>query len=298
MSIVRRFLFAFSACIILSALACSCTPACSAEDQSKACIPAPLSGVETARIVSKIYDKIGPRFGCVFVDANVVLTLSGAKGNTNFFLAYPQSGYDRTLLSLNEILEPMGIKIGSFIPQPNSNIILVNIENLKGYERASKLTKFPFCTPFDAATGWKGVLQSNRAMWDDMEKTGVPRDRIIYTIMNLNQGYPDMAIQDYNDCEASGRAFRLVNFEIPLSKRYYGGDASFLLRPEHIDDPAITATAETWSAILKGFYRSTWHKAREKDPHFLEARKNLDAAMERAIHENMKESPPPGTRND
>ncbi len=84
-------------------------------------IPEPLTGAETADIVSEIYSAAGPRLGSRFVESNIVLTLAGARGQTEFYLPEPTTEDRKSIEALNDILEKKGLKMSGF-NRPNRSV--------------------------------------------------------------------------------------------------------------------------------------------------------------------------------
>jgi hypothetical protein len=288
MSMVRRLMIPVSLCLFLSLWLIPLSPAGGAEQNSKAVIPDLLSGAETSRIIASLYDRIGPHCGSLFVEPNVVLTIAGARGHTEFFVEDPQPGDEDDLKGLNEILEPLGMEIPSACELPNSKMLCVSLENLRGYERVSKLTRIPIFQPYEASSGWSGWRAWHETVWKNSDRRGLSLDDHWNTIAGMTYGYPDRAIRDFNDWLASGRKIEVVFSDVPYAKTYRCAQPNFLYRPEHADDPSIRATLETWGAALRDFYDSPWHRAIAQDPEFLAARKIYDTCYEKRMAEVMR----------
>jgi hypothetical protein len=71
-------------------------------------------------------------------------------------------------------------------------------------------------------------------------------------------GYPDQAILDSADSEYTNR--EMEDMPIPNTGLYDEADPSFIIYPEHKDDPSIQRYVEEAGKILKDFYDSEWHK--------------------------------------
>ncbi|MDQ7825156.1 MAG: DNA-binding protein [Candidatus Eremiobacteraeota bacterium] len=250
--------------------------------------PAPLSGRETSKIVAEIYNRLGPRLGSYFVEANIVLTLAGARGFTEFFVAYPRPGDDKVLQSLNTMLAPRGLRIGKGIPLPGCSCMMVGIESLHGFERISRLTGFSVYTPFEASSGWEALKSWNAQVFKRAQEQGLKIDDIQDISSGIRYGYPDIAIKDFLEWRASSRKIPMVDSDIPFVKRYQCAEPNFSLKPEHRDDPDVKATVSLFGTILKDFYGSPWHRERESDPIFLAARKANDDAHEQMLEERAK----------
>lgn len=249
--------------------------------------PEPLSGYETSLIVKEIYDRLSPRLGSYFVDANIVLTLAGARGFTEFYIDYPCQDDDKSLQDLNTILEPRGLRISRGIPIHNGTISMIGIESLRGFERVSKLTRFPCYSPFEASSGWETLREWNAQVIKRAKQEGLTSDEISTITCGVRYGYPDIAIRDFLKWLASSRKISTMDTNIPFVKRYTCAEPNFTFLPEHLSDPSIRATVDLFGTILRDFYLSPWHKAREKDPVFLAARSKNDANHDKWLAERM-----------
>ena len=247
-------------------------------------IPEPLSALQTAEIISRLYKKLGPERGARLVESNVVLTIAGARGCTGFHINDPKPDEEEIWQSSNDELKGTFIKIRP-IRSKDQPIVMISIENLKGYERSSRLTKLDGITPFYASLGWEGYRKWDKKLWDYMEKD---KDKYSKTytaqvISGINYGYPDKAILDFIDWLDTGRKKFIADSEIPYSKMYNCAEPNFCFYPESEDDEGIRKTVDHWGEILRDFYRSDWHSKLERDPEFKKARLEIKKKHDKFI---------------
>jgi hypothetical protein len=244
-------------------------------------IPEPLSGDETANIVSEAYEIAGPRIGSSFVEANVVLTLAGARGQTEFFIDNPTDEDVRIIEELNKAIEEKGISMQAyepFIAPDGTNTLMVNVMSLRGLERVSKLTKIRGFSAFEASAGWDGAREWNSACLTTLEalqadgKLPFSKDDIFHVITGVNKGYPDVAIYDAVDWSSGDRREQMAGTDIPHVSLYGGAEPNFDYAPKHEGDPSIQNTVASWGKVLENFYNSSWHRTISKDTQFLQAR--------------------------
>lgn len=252
----------------------------------------PLSGAETAELVAQIYQLAGPRIGPLLVEANIVLTLAGARGQTEFFIANPQPNDWEKVAAVKKILESRGIKIRAQdktfkAASDNKETLIVDVENLKGYEYASHLSRIPGISRFDASTGWEGFREWRIRVSAGLRKA-IVENRIPYTentegeiqgmiITGISKGYPDTAIYDAIDCWiVHERTYQLADSQIPYVDIYHGAEPNFDFHPDHKNDPTIQQTITSWGKILEDFYASPWHQQIKRNPQFQQTRELRD----------------------
>lgn len=257
------------------------------EENLKLFVPEPLSGIETAEIVSQAYEHVDPRIGSILVESNVVLTLAGARGFTEFYISDPIPEDFPQINSINKVLARKGMRM-----RPHDEIFaassdgqqnrIVGVENLQGYEYSSRLSSIPEVIPFDASSGWAGLETWWGAVNDaiisveDFGGLNISREHRTNILAALRYGYPDQAIFDYCDWLEGGRKKRKVRAEIPHAWIYKSAQPLFSYYPEHFDDYGICRTIEEWNKILGEFYNSPWHQNIKENPSFLSERKRLD----------------------
>ncbi len=243
-------------------------------------IPTPLTGEQTAEIINKMYDKLGPESGQVLVESNVVLTIAGARGHTGFYVNFPEAGDIEKFMGLNEVLKGTPIKIECH--KFNDNLLAVCIKNLKGYERISRLTKLEGITPFFADEGWEGLEKWRKRCLENLEKSGkLPSEENRMIVMDgIRYGYPDQAVRDFLDWINTDRKKYTADSDIPYSSLYSCAQPNFIYYPESEDDEGIRSTVALWGKILREFYQTPFCRELETDTEFikarLEAKKKLD----------------------
>ena len=235
-------------------------------------IPTPLTGEQTAEIIGKLYDKLGPESGEALVEPNLVLTIAGARGHTEFFVDFPEAGDIEKFMALNEVLKgtPIKIKCNKF----QDGLLAVSFENLKGYERISRLTKLEGITPFFAGEGWEGLEKWRKGCLENLEKSGkFPSEKNRMIVMSgIRYGYPDQAVRDFIDWINTGRKKYLADSDIPYSSLYSCAEPNFTYYPESEDDEGIRSTVALWGKILREFYGTPFCRNLETNPDFIKAR--------------------------
>lgn len=250
-------------------------------------IPEMLSGQETAAIVEELYDIAGPRIGSQFVESNIVLTLAGARGQTEFFIKNPQTG-DRAIINkINEELLKKGMKIypvGEVNTETTdgSEFQTVNLMNLHGFERSSKLSHIPGIIPFDSSTGWDGFQQWNSETFSRMKELAkqgqfpFPESKIHSVVAGVKKGYPDQAIYDAVEWWGiNDRQSPITDSDIKHVSLYHGAEPNFLYRPDHKNNPDIQQVISNWGDMLENFYNTPWHQQIKTDQQFIQARSQL-----------------------
>jgi hypothetical protein len=252
--------------------------------ESPTYIPEPLSGDETAAIIADLYDLAEPRLGAAFVEANNVLTIAGVRGQTEFFIHDPREEDRETIMELDEALKSRGMSmrtVGDVIKRPNErDTLMVNLMNLKGFERVSKLTHIPGILPFEASTGWEGFREWSSRCFSKLEelsatgKLPFPESEVDDVVAGVHKGYPDQAIYDAVEWWGeNNRTSPIRKSDISHATLYGGAEPTFLYRPDHAEDSGIKQTVSDWGKILENFYASPWHQNIKNNPQFIEARK-------------------------
>ncbi len=245
--------------------------------------PEPLTGRKVAELVEELFEKYSPELRSHLVDSNVVLTLAGLKPQTEFFVDVNDEKGDKELeneiKSLSEAVKQSCPEIrfrivGKPITQPpNSQKALekrtqmISLENLRGYERQSKLTEIPGIKPFDADTGWDGWKEWYQNITIEFRKA-VNFDQLspneqefsLSVFSGFRKGYPDFACYDFADWLRNERKIKMANSRIPFAGLYDEAQPNYDFRPEHASDPSITKNISMAGKILKEFYGSSFHK--------------------------------------
>ena len=249
-------------------------------------VPEPLSGSETAEIISSLYDSAGPRVGAHLVEANSVLTFAGVRGQTEFFIKNPTSEDRESIVKANETVATKGIRIrsvGKDLNDPEGkSILMVNVGSLRGHERVSLLTKLPGVKPFNSGSGWEGFAKWNselgRAIDTAQKDRLLPAGKEFSSDIHsgIHKGYPDQAILDFCDWLSKGRKPRVIIPDMPLLNLYEGALPLFYFYPEHQYYPNIQSTTQSWNRVLEDFYSSNWHEDIKNNPEFIRARQEID----------------------
>ncbi|MCL5435544.1 MAG: hypothetical protein M1275_00440 [Patescibacteria group bacterium] len=253
----------------------------------------PLSGREVAKIIENLYGRLPPDIGCHLAESNVVLTLSGMKGMTQFYVeASAPSDAERiksSISQLNDWLIQHQPEL-QFVParSPRANVegrqlLSVGVNNLRGYERASRLSKLPGVRPFDSQEGFTGLGQWMADCGEGLRKAQVsgalPKDYSIGDIeAGLYFGYPDQAILDRVDqvAKRGGGMEGLQDSVIPFTGVHRETDPNFEFYPEHAKAPEVKDYELKAGTVLRDFYFSPSYKKLSADSHFRELRAKED----------------------
>ena len=200
----------------------------------------PLNGEETAQLVSKLYNELGPRIGVHLVEPNAVLTIAGLRGNGNFLMHDLTADEKRALANINATNKEHGI--GFLVhDDPEDGVADINISNLKGLEYSSKISKFPFITHFDSSTGYEGQANWVRDIRNKAEKyfkdkgyitkEGPLGDPLDHFMVGLNLGYPDQALVDHYRTLSTREETPLASSNIPYGDYYKNPQPNFEYLP-------------------------------------------------------------------
>lgn len=236
-----------------------------------------LTGKETAKVISEIYETIGPTNGCQLVEPTAVLTIAGLKGYTFLVDAVVNEEETQKADDLNRHLESIGIKI-----KYSRGLNQMLITNLKGLEYKTKRTKLPGFFPYLSILGFKGKNTWHDQIEENLEKArksgeiSPDIDTQIYE-EGILFGYPDKAVIDFEKTLRTGDIQKdLVDSDIetthPFSKKYEGPSCDFHHDPSSANDPEIVEYIERAKQILKDFYNSELLIKISQDPKFLVAR--------------------------
>lgn len=247
----------------------------------------PLSGEKTAQLISQFYTELGPRIGVHLVEPNAVITIAGLRGQGNFLMHDLTSDEKIKLEKINELAKKSGIHF-SLTEDVKDEIADILILNFKGLEYSSKMSHFPFVEPFDSSTGYEGYLKWRKEVRTKAEKyfkekkyissEGPLGDPLDHLTIGLTLGYPDQALLDLYSNLSNRNERRLPLSHIAYSDYYENPQPNFQYLPEHENEKSILKIKESWGALLKEFYTSSWHTSISKDPTFIAARKSEEKA--------------------
>lgn len=244
-------------------------------------MPELLSGENVAELTEKVFEQLSPETRCHLVDSNVVLGMAGLKPQTEFFvdLETNEELLKSDINMLNRITEQSHPEIrfriiGKPIERNTGDLVktkvraqMISLENLRGYERASRLTNIPGIEPFAMDAGWEECEQWwRRSITSFKEKSGFEQlsdseREIAHSILaGFMKGYPDAANYDFANWLKSGKGFEITNSNIPFTGLYSEAQPNYFFRPENANDPSITKNIADAGTILREFYGSDFHK--------------------------------------
>lgn len=244
--------------------------------------PEILSSSDLAKLITEIYTVAGARIGSYFVEANIVLTLAGARGQTEFFIKDPSENDILIINKLDRILNPRDISLnaGQILKRyDQSSYLMIGINNLAGYELVSGQTRIPGVTKFEASTGFAGLDKWKTTTLKHLKRE-IISGNIKYPLTDLTdifagivKGYPDTAIFDAIDHWGKGeRQTPITDSNISEVKLYGGASPNFIFHPDHSNDPSIRASIKLWEKILRDFYKHPGHQQLASDSNFQSAR--------------------------
>lgn len=252
-------------------------------------IPEALSGQETAKIVEDLFERCPIALSSSLVESNVVLTIAGIKSFTNCdpYIVSKQNLEDfrRGVNEINQYFQERSLPVSfklidetDFSSSENINRISIMILNLVGFERATKRSKIPGVSVYEASSGPEGF---NR-FWGDFEeriKRAKEEGKISKDLNDdiLSQGiylgYPDQAILDYSDWYTKKKdPYEIRDANIPYSRTYQCAEPNFDYYKEHENDPDIRQYIEEAGTALRDFYESDWHKRIAEGDSFISER--------------------------
>lgn len=245
----------------------------------------PLSGKETAEIISNLYNAAGPKIGCRLVEANVVLAIAGLKSLADISWLQLNESEQEQLKNTNEVARIYGI---TFYYEPT--VDQLGIESLKGLEGKAKTTKIPGIPPFDSRQQSEGFAKWLKAVDPSLESARAagllpPETNLEIIYEGIRLGYPDQAILDFEEWLRSDSAYSNLDTSNMLSIdpeawKLTGNVCEFDFYPQHANDPEIVEYIKTARQILKEFYKSEQFQRLKTDAVFLEARKQAKIITE------------------
>lgn len=245
-------------------------------------IPEPLNSVELVALVSEMYSIAGPRIGAILVEANNVLTIAGARGQTDFFIDNPTSEDTDVIERISAAMSSKGVWLIADEVMERSGkdpFLMVSIQSARGYERVSRLTQIPGIHPFDSTGGLEGIDEWKHKTFQNLEEEWLngnipyPKAELRDILAGVRKGYPDRAIYDATQWwGVNDKKTPIAASDIKWVSKYGGAVPNFHFHPDHANDPSIQETIEKWGEILRSFYEHPWHQELSKDPDFIAAR--------------------------
>ena len=249
--------------------------------ESAETIPEVLSGKEVANIAAELYQKIPRKFGAHFVEPGFILTMAGFKPNTELFHSFADNReldeVKEDITTINSLLKERGIEfgfVGEAEEQEGKKMQMFTVENLRGYERESKTTKIPGVARFESKDGFDGLMrwteETVQGLEEAQKRGEIPQNFDLMSILQgINKGYPDIVIYDFAKWEAEGGgAEKIVSVQIPYVDIYEAPHPTYIVSPEHLEDPEVRRNIEEAGKILKEFYESDWHQRVSREPDF------------------------------
>lgn len=248
-------------------MAVFCYPINMNEHREQHLSPERMKGEQVASMVKEVFDKFPFEVTQHLVDSNVVLTLAGMKGQTEFFIDVPDESQDeRIIQGINELSQKLQSIDSNIImrlerePFPAASdgvrTMMVNVLNLSTLEEWIQKTKLCDLPKFDKSQGFAGF---DKWREDVVEKFGEDSDEQEMGV-GVRKGYPDQAILDFIDWYNTGREKVKEDAKILNTGLYDEAQPIYSYYAEHANDPEIVDNENRSSEILAGFYQSQWHK--------------------------------------
>jgi hypothetical protein len=228
-------------------------------------IPDTLTGKEVVKMVANIFNQLPIKLSCRLVDSNVILTLAGLKAHTTIYMEIESqedvNNLEKEIDKLNNMIDKhlrfrLAAKPFPKACDPSITVQMITLENLKGWERISKITKILGVPHFESEKGydyfdnkWYGIFANNI---EDHQY-----------ICGIRYCYPDTAIHDFSDWIEGGRKNKLEDPEIAYVGMYDEATPTFSYYPEHREAIDIQLNIKQIESILEEFYESEWHKQME-----------------------------------
>lgn len=227
--------------------------------------------------IKELYTEVGPEVGCRLVEANMVLTLADARGQTETPFWWPEKidkeQLERLVESSNE-----SFRFATTSEEHNKfgPYVFLSVESLLGYEVATRDRRISGIQPFMVSSGWEGLkrwkAETRRALEFNKANGGLPSHaEIDHIYSGVIKGYPDAAILDVGIPGMVRDMRKFKHTEIPFSRLYWGAEPNYDYLPE-TENADILEHQASWGIILEEFYASSWHQELSQNPHFIAAR--------------------------
>lgn len=229
-----------------------------------------LKGEQVAGFVEEVLENYPFEITQHLIDSNVVLTLAGMKGQTEFYLDEPDPEQERVLIErigdlscdLCRISPYLFMRVaGVFVSaSDNKRTIMTEVINLEALEEWVLKTKFRNLPPFDKSEGLEGYDNWRTMILQKYGDESVESE----VATGVRRGYPDQAIADFIHWYKTGCEKDMLGAEILYAGIYQEAGPIYSFYPESASDPEIVDNVKKSSAVLEGFYESRWHKAAAK----------------------------------
>jgi len=239
-----------------------------AETQPKASLP---EAEEVAKLVVRLYQKVGPRLGCKFVEADLVITLAGLRAaNGRWSSVTPASPADQQKLALlAPILQPRGLRLKSSWSAEDQHLSF-GVESLEGLERVSRESKLPGVVPFLSTQGWPGFELYRQTLLQNFQGNPNTKDCPQDIVHGFYLGYPDRALLDFASF-VRGQPTQAAR--VRFADYYQCPVPRWDMAIQSTEDPQILEIEERWSQFLEKFYSSPSHQWLAKEQDFIDARR-------------------------
>ena len=241
---------------------------------------------DTARIYDEILKVGGMRLMANFVEANAVLSIAGARPQTELYIDKPTEEDHVRIALLANIGVSHSLEIqdcGEFdAASDGRKTLMVSVTNLESLARASRTTGIKDFPEYKVASGSEGARRwaqhASNAIEKAKERGDLPQDTPAAPFFGgIEKGYPLVAIMDACKSYARNKRSSDLSETHILGVDLYGGAyPDFDYAPEHADHPDIVRTVQTWEKVLGDFYGTAWHQALAQHPQFREERAKME----------------------
>ncbi len=234
-----------------------------------------LADQQLVDLVDGLYKKCSLEFAEHLVESNVILTLSGLKPQTEFFIDLKkedQLGQIKAdVEKLNNWLAENNFIIRFIVAESlvtnreGQQAAMIGVINMGGLARISRSSHLPGVESFDPSTGFIGYkewfLRTELLLKKAQEQGHLAADvDTDIVLQGLAKGYPDQAILDFDIALREDAQDRLVDSGIAHVGTYDEAQPNYDFFPEHADNPDIIENIRQAGKILENFYGSDWHK--------------------------------------
>ena len=191
--------------------------------------------------VLELYDEAGPSLGCLLLEPDMVLTLTGHKAESRWIRDVAEAQTDGpTVEKINRFLEPHG-----------SRLVMVDDElyakSLVGLEKSTQRSRLPWMEPFDKAEGWSGFSDWRSKQRDKLDNESLE-------LIAFLHGEPDSAVRG-RGLEKDVIAHRQrVTTDVPYAEILKNEGVNFRVSPQDAAAPDVTETVQRFSGVLKEVY--------------------------------------------